>query len=164
MEPSVAVSQTVVVAKKLTAQRGDVVLVEVRDGGVSFESLSRVVGLPGDTVSCPERPDGTCDAVVVSGRPLLEPWLTGRTDPFPAVRVGPRRGVPARRQSDVAADSRLRGPQRLDAVQGVVVARIAPDGRRERLPGTPPHRLPDGGETVDPAGPVPPAEVGGPAP
>lgn len=49
------------------------------------------------------------------------------------------------------------GAQQLDAVFGVVVARIGEGGRRESLPGSPVRPLPGGEKPVDPANPVPPA-------
>jgi hypothetical protein len=58
-----------------------------------------------------------------------------------------------------AADSRIVGPRPLDAVRGVVIARITAGGQRENLPGAPPHALPDHGVPVDPAGRVPQAPV-----
>jgi signal peptidase I len=157
MSPTVAVRQTVLVGKKLEPARGDVVLLEAVNKGARFEMLSRVVGLPGDTVSCPAEPDGTCKAVVVSGRVLQEPWLASRTAPFAPATVTPGHVFLLGDFREQAVDSRVFGLQRLDAVRGVVVARYNSAGLREPLPGTPPHELPDEYKNIDPAGPVPPA-------
>lgn len=59
MSPTVAVSQTVLVGKGLAPQRGDIVLLEATNGSERFETLSRVIGLPGDIVSCPAEPGST---------------------------------------------------------------------------------------------------------
>ena len=156
MRPTVAVGQTVVLGAELTPQRGDVVLVKATSGDKTWESLGRVIGLPDDTVSCPPQQDGTCQAVVVSGRPLREPWLKVPTEPFPPTAIGPEELFLLGDARDQANDSRFIGPQPFDAVLGVVIARIAPDGSRERLPGAPRRELPDG-TFPDPADPVPPA-------
>ncbi len=47
--------------------------------------VKRVIGLPGDVV------EGKRGRVYVNGRPLPEPYLTGRTRPFEAVEVPPDR-------------------------------------------------------------------------
>lgn len=156
MRPAVAVGQTVVLGKELVPQPGDVVLVTAASDDKTWESLGRVVGVAGDTVSCPAQPDGTCDAVVVSGQPLHEPWLEVPTEPFPSTTVGPDELFLLGDARDQANDSRFIGPSTLDAVRGVVVARVMPDGSRERLPGAPRRSLPDG-TFPDPADPVPPA-------
>lgn len=159
MAPTVQVGQQVVVGKRIEPARGDVVLVEAKDGPATFETLGRVVGLPGDTVSCPPGPDGLCTAVTVSGEPLREPWITSPTAPFAPVRVPGGSFFFLGDARDAANDSRLLGPQSLDAVLGVVVARVEPDGTLGRLPGTPAHPVPDGQRPVDPADPVPPART-----
>jgi len=159
MSPTVAVSQTVLVGKQLAPQRGDVVLLEAANGGETSESLSRVIGLPGDTVSCPAEPDGTCKAVIVSGRALDEPWLRSETAPFAGVLVPQGHAYLLGDARDAASDSRLIGPQSLNAVLGVVVARFDDDGQRQAVPGTPPHALPEADKPIDPADPVPPART-----
>ena len=138
-------------------RRGDVVLITVRTAGQPFESLSRVVGLPGDVVSCPDVGTGRCEAVVVSGTELIEPWLTSATKPFAPVTVGAGRVFLLGDSRDAANDSRYIGTQRLADVKGAVVARVEPDGTLVRLPGTPHRPLPEGEDTVDPNDVVPPA-------
>lgn len=160
MNPTVKVSQTVLLGKQLTPGRGDVVLLEANDGRGTYELLSRVIGLPGDTVSCPAEADGTCKAVVVSGQARQEPWLTSRTEPFASVSVPANQLFLLGDARDAARDSRFIGPQRLDSVLGVVIARYNAKGEREALPGAPRHELPDEHQNIDPAGPVPPSGVG----
>lgn len=160
MSPTVAVSQTVLVGKGLAPQRGDVVLLEAANGGETFEALSRVIGLPGDIVSCPAEPDGSCKAVIVSGQTLQEPWLQSQTAPFAQVVVPEGRVFLLGDARDQAVDSRVIGPQPVKAVLGVVVARFNDEGQREALPGAPSHELPEGGTPIDPANPVPPARTG----
>lgn len=159
MAPTIAVSQTVLVAKELRPQRGDVVYLNAKRDGDTFATINRVIGLPGDAVSCPATPDGTCKAVVVSGQALNETWQTSKTAPFPQVTVPPGHVFVLGDNRDFAVDSRIYGPQPLDAIIGVVIARYTKTGDREPLPGTPPHQLPDEYSNIDPAGPVPPAGV-----
>lgn len=160
MAPTVAVSQVVLVEKDLAPQRGDVVLIELDNGQETFEALSRVVGLPGDSVSCPAEPDGTCRAVQVNGLPLRETWLQTPTEPFEKTEVDAGAAFLLGDARDQAVDSRLIGTQRLDSILGVVVARFVEGGRRQALPGAPRHELPEGGQPIDPANPVPPARAG----
>lgn len=157
MAPTVAVGQDVVLSKASAPERGDVVLLRVHDATGDYDSLSRVIGLPGDTVSCPRNEVGTCDAVVVSGQPLREPWITEPTSPFATVHVPAGHVFVLGDSRSGANDSRFIGPQPLDDVRGVAVARITEDGVRERLPGTPERPLPGGGTPIDPPDPVPPA-------
>lgn len=154
MSPTVAISQNVLVEKDMTPQRGDVVLLEAANGGQTFEALSRVIGLPGDTVSCPVAPDGACKAVVVSGQTLQETWLRSETAPFNQVAVPEGHVFVLGDARDQARDSRYIGPQPLAAVLGVVVARFNDGGQPEWLPGAPLHEIPEGGTPIDPANPV----------
>lgn len=157
MSPTIGVGQTVLVGKELAPQRGDVILLTADNGAESFEMLSRVIGLPGDTVACPAEPDGTCKAVLVSGAPLSEPWLHATTGPFPSTSVPPGAVFVLGDARDQAVDSRMIGSQRLDAVMGVVVAKFNAQGEREAIEGTPKRDLPGDEEFGDPADPVPPA-------
>lgn len=157
MAPTVAGGQQVVLRKDPVPERGDVVLITVRPAGEAFESLSRVVGLPGDVVSCPDDGAGRCDAVVVSGKGLDEPWLTAATEPFGPVTVGAGLVFLLGDSRDAANDSRYVGAQQLVDVMGAVVARVEPDGTLVRLPGTPPRPLPGDEDIVDPSDVVPPA-------
>lgn len=160
MVPTVAVGQTVVFEKNAEPLRGDVVLLAYRDGFDGFDAVSRVVGLPGDTVACPDNGTGRCDAVVVNGAPLDEPWLDEPTLPFAPVPVGSGQVFVLGDARANANDSRFVGPQRLSDVKGAAVGRVEDDGTLTRLPGTPDRSAPDGENHVDPADPVPPARVG----
>lgn len=155
--PTVAAGQQVVLRRDAVPERGDVVLFTVRTAGEAFESLSRVVGLPGDVVSCPEDGAGRCDAVVVSGKELDEPWLTAATEPFGPVTVGAGLVFLLGDSRDAANDSRYVGTQQLADVMGAVVARVEPDGTLVPLPSTPRRPLPEGEDIVDPSDVVPPA-------
>lgn len=157
MTPTIAVSQQVVLRKDAVPEHGDVVLITVRTADEPFESLSRVIGLPGDVVSCPDNGVGHCDAVVVSGVALDEPWLTSATEPFGPVTVAAGRVFLLGDARDAAYDSRYVGAQSLVDVRGAVVARVEPDGAFTRLPGTPQRALPGDKDIVDPRDVVPPA-------
>jgi len=158
MEPTVGISQVVTLNKTLAPQRGDVVALKADDGtGRAFEMLSRVIGLPGDTVECPATADGSCEAVIVSGDRLNEPWILTPTPPFPRTAVPEGRMFLLGDARDAARDSRYIGPQRLDAVIGVAVARATGSGPRQRIPGTPEHDIPERGDPVDPTDPVAPS-------
>jgi signal peptidase I len=158
MTPTVGISQVVTLNKTLTPQRGDVVALNADDGtGRTFELLSRVIGLPGDTVECPATTDGSCEAVIVSGERLDEPWIVTSTPPFPRTAVPEDRVFLLGDARDAARDSRFIGPQRLDSVFGVAVARATGSGPRQSIPGTPEHDIPERGDPVAPADPVPPS-------
>lgn len=156
MLPTIDVGQTVVFAKDpQPVLHGDVVLLTYADG---FDGVSRVVGLPGDTVACPDDGAGGCDAVTVNGQALEETWLDGPTAPFPAVAVGPGEVFVLGDARAAANDSRFVGPQPLSGVKGAAVGRQE-GGRLTRIPGTPDRPAPDGRDIVDPADPVPPASA-----
>jgi len=157
MAPTVAVGQTVVLRKDAVPVRGDVVRITVRNAGEPFEMLSRVIGLPGDVVMCPDDGHGRCAAVVVSGKALHEPFLTEATQPFGPVTVGPGQVFVLGDARKAANDSRYLGPQRLADVKGAAVARVEANGTLTRLPGAPDRPLPGEDDTVDPLGPIPPS-------
>ena len=159
MEPTVGAGQEVVLRRGAVPERGDVVLTLVRSPRESYETLSRVIGLPGEVVACPDDGTGRCAAVEVDGRALVEPYAAV-TEPFAAVRVPAGQAFLMGDDRGVANDSRQLGPQRLSDVRGAVVARVNADGALERLPGTPRRPLPEGSDVVDPAGPVPGSRVG----
>lgn len=160
MEPTILVGQEVVLRKDAVPTHGDIVRLTWRTTRGTFEGLSRVVGLPGDTVSCPDDGAGQCDRVVVSGRPLDEPWLTERTAPFGPVTVEPGQVFLLGDSRAAASDSRYYGPQRLSDVSGAAVALVGPRGSLVRLPGTPDRPLPTDGDTVDPSGVTPGSGTG----
>lgn len=160
MRPTVQVGEQVVFDRTLRPARGDVVLVHLAVDGRQYDSVARVVALPGDSVGCPADRNGRCDAIVVNGTPMPEPYLAGTTtDPFPT------RSLPAGMvfllgdNRTVANDSRRIGPVSLSEVGGVAVRIKSADGRVRAIPGAPPHRGPGDHDDPDPAGPVPSANV-----
>ena len=156
MLPTIGIGQTVVFAKDpQPVLRGDVVLLTYEAG---YDGMSRVVGLPGDTVACPDNGRGRCDAVTVNGTPLDETWLDGATAPFAAALVGAGDVFVLGDARAAANDSRFIGPQPLAGIKGAAVGRQQ-DGKLIRLPGTPDRPVPDGENIIDPAGPVPPASA-----
>lgn len=156
MLPTVGIGQTVVFAKDpQPVLRGDVVLMTHRDG---HDGMSRVVGLPGDTVACPDNGKGRCDAVTVNGVALDETWLDGPTAPFAAAVVEPGEVFVLGDARSAANDSRAVGAQPLAGIKGAAIGRLR-DGTLTRLPGTPDRPVPDGEDIVDPADPVPPASA-----
>jgi signal peptidase I len=88
MESTVHVGERVVFNKKLSPAREDIVIVHLARDGHAYDAILRVVALPGDTIGCPAGPTGRCEAVVVNGTPVPEPYL-GPTvaDPFPTNMV-----------------------------------------------------------------------------
>jgi signal peptidase I len=158
MTPTVQVGDHVIVAKDLNPVRGDVVEVTWETDGQRYTGISRVIGIGGDTVSCPPIAS-RCAGVIVDQRQRVETYAKGPTAPFPAVTVpaghvfllGDNRGN--------ASDSRELGPVALEQVKGVVV-RIRHDGRTGPVPGAPPHPGPGSGQNVDPPSPPPSANSG----
>jgi signal peptidase I len=148
----------VVFDRTLAPARGDVVFVRLEADGRSYESMLRVVGVGGDRVGCPEREPGRCDAIVVNGTAVPEPFLpAGATAPFGAVTVPAGALFLLGDHRSVAIDSRMFGPVAAARVNGVAVEIVGRDGVTRAVPGAPPHRRPGDADNVDPAGPVPPA-------
>ncbi|MEU3457481.1 signal peptidase I [Micromonospora sp. NPDC006766] len=126
--------------------------------GREFDSVLRVVALAGDTVGCPAGPSGRCEAIVVNGTPVPQPYL-GATDPFPSSTVPAHTVFLLGDNRSVANDSRAMGPVRTADVAGVAVRIVDRHGRARAVPGAPSHDGPGDRDNVDPAGPVPPAAV-----
>ncbi len=162
MESTVRVGEDVIFNKKLSPARGDVVLVHLAHDGREFDSVLRVVALPGDTVGCPAGPSGRCDAIVVNGTPVPQPYLDA-TDPFSSSTVPAHMVFLLGDNRSVANDSRAMGPVRIADVAGVAVRIVDRDGRARAVPGAPRHGGPGDRDNVDPASPVPPAAVTEPA-
>ncbi|MEJ3744371.1 signal peptidase I [Actinomycetes bacterium KLBMP 9797] len=163
MESTVRVGERVVFHRDLAPARGDVARVRLVHDGVAFETMLRVVGLPGDTVGCPAGPTGRCAAVVVNGAPVREPYVDAETRPFPVGAVPAGRVFLLGDNRAAAVDSRLVGPVPLDDLSGVAVRIRGGSGDTRPVPGAPAHSGPGDRDNVDPAAPVPPAEATSPS-
>lgn len=78
MEPTLSAGERVFATSWGTPSNGDLVIVRGRDswGSPGADLAARIIGLPGQRVSC-------CDAqgrIVVNGQPLDEPYVLGPTD------------------------------------------------------------------------------------
>jgi signal peptidase I len=160
MSPTINIGDTAVLNKTLIPQRDDVVLVTVTTGGTTFDTLKRVIGLPGDTVACPATAQGTCDGIEVNGVRITDSYLAGlsRSDPFPATKVPVGSLFLIGDNRPDSSDSRNWQPLQQTPVKGVVVEIRKPDQAPEAVPGAPAHERP-GNSLIDPIGPVPPASV-----
>jgi signal peptidase I len=158
MEPTVQVGERVVFNKKLSPVRGDVVNAHLDGGRREFDSILRVIALPGDTVGCPAGPSGRCEAVVVNGVPVPEHYLGATaTDPFPTSTVPNHKLFLLGDKRDAAVDSRSLGPVDLADTTGVAVQIKDQSGRVRAVPGAPAHSVPGDQDNVDPATSVQPA-------
>lgn len=164
MSPTIKVSEQVVLNQKLEPEWGDVVYAlwtppdELYGSAYpDFLALSRVIGLPGDEVSCPREPSGGCDAVVVNGTALAESYAKGPTKPFDAVVVPAGKAFLMGDARDAASDSRTYGAVALGGIEGVAVQIVDGDGETETVPGSHVRGLPGEGDSIDPPEPVPPA-------
>ena len=158
MEPTLHIGERLVFDRTLTPSYGDVVVVDAARDGQSFTARLRVIGLPGDVVSCPAAADGTCHGWTRDGVVLDEPYVANG-EPGSAVvapvtvaagqmwLLGDDRGN--------AVDSRMGVTYLLSRVEGVGVAVEGTDGRLRKLSGAPEHEGPSG--NIDP-GSVPPAQ------
>jgi signal peptidase I len=75
MIPTVKVSEQVVFHKRLHPQRGDVVYAHVTAPGFGHPTISRVVAVAGDIITCPADTTGQCSTLVVNGQAVSEPYL-----------------------------------------------------------------------------------------
>ena len=161
MSPTIAVSEQAVVNRNLEPERGDVVFAlwtppDDLYGSQypDFLGFSRVIGLPGDVVSCPQEPTGGCDAVEVNGTPLVESYTEGPTKPFDPVEVPAGQTFLLGDARNAASDSRVYGTITLDGVQGVAVQIVDLEGETRTVPGWRIRGLPGPGDAIDPPQPV----------
>ncbi|MDE0803303.1 MAG: signal peptidase I [Acidimicrobiales bacterium] len=89
------------------------------------ELIKRVIALPGETV------EGAADAIVIDGRPLIEPYLDDAvvTPAFAAVTVPEGHVFVMGDNRTNSKDSRVFGPVPVDTVVGRAIARVWPPGR-----------------------------------
>lgn len=187
MAPTLGIGEHLAADRTLTPKRNDVVQMRVTNGGDRSTSVSRLIGLPGDTIACPAGEGGYCHAWTRNGEALPEPWIgrdpsyeptaggnqaqaspgffTDRGDrivPFPAVPVTSGHVFLLGDNRDNSVDSRNSDPplQELSGIKGVGVQVIGTNGRRRAIPGAPRHEVPRPGGTVDPPNlPPPPANT-----
>lgn len=155
MSPTVGIGDQVVFHKRLDPQRGDVVYAHITAPGFDHDTISRVMAIAGDTITCPADPTGRCSTLVVNGQPVPEPYLAGQAiDPFGPVAVPAGSVFVMGDARTNATDSRIYGPVATEGLSGVAV-RITGSGQSRPVPGAPAHPAPRGG--VDPADLPPPA-------
>lgn len=160
MNPTIAVDEQLLLSKVVTPQPGDVILAHVSSDGSDLNLISRVVAQAGDTVSCPAGADGRCDAVLINGAPIADPYLQDlETRPFPRLTVPDDAVFVLGDARDIANDSRRFGPVLIENIQGVAVEIVDSDGDHRPIPAAPPHPTPGDDQIVDPPGPVPPAST-----
>lgn len=164
MSPTLEVGENVVASRSATPRFGEVVIVRWTDEGLTYEGISRVMGLEGDVVSCPAGANGRCEAVLVNGEPVADPYLSALvTPPFAPTTVPADSYFLLGDDRRLAKDSRHRGPLAANAVDGVVVEIVDVGGERRAVPGAPPREGPTDGDLVDPAEGVPNAPAADPA-
>ncbi|MDQ1705147.1 MAG: signal peptidase [Frankiaceae bacterium] len=160
MSPTIAMNESVILDTRLSPRLGDVVLLRVHQGGATFESIKRVEALPGDTISCPAAPDGTCHQLLRNGSAVREQFLGGPAgSPFAAVSIPSGAIYVLGDNRDASADSRVWGTLPVSDVAGVVVRIVDAHGRQRVVGGAPVHPAPGGGASVDPQEPPPPAQA-----
>lgn len=165
MEPTIQVGDQAVLSRAASPARGDVVHIRWSPAGeASFQGFSRVLGLEGDVVSCPRAPGGGCDAVLVNGAPIVDPYLAGLgTAPFQATSVPDDHVFVLGDNRRNARDSRQLGPVGVDDIEGVAVELIDADGVHHPVPGAPVRKAPGDDQVIDPADKVgPPGQAPGP--
>ncbi len=171
MAPTFVVDEHVVLDRTLTPSRGDLVELQVTNAGQRFESVRRVIGLPGDVIACPAGADGYCHGWTRNGQVLVEAYLgrdrgspgattaappgffVGHSEditPYAAVTVTAGHLFELADNRDLGVDSRMYGLVSLSGLRGVGVEIIGADGRRRAIPGAPPHQVPGPGGSIDP--------------
>jgi signal peptidase I len=176
MAPTVTVDEHVILDRTLAPSRGDLVEVTVTNAGQRFETIRRVIGLPGDVIACPAAADGYCHGWSRNGEVLSEPYI-GRDQGSPGPTSAPQPGFFIDRGDNIApyaavtvtsghffelgdnrdnaVDSRSYGLAKLSGVRGVGVQIIGTDGHARAIPGAPQHQVPGPGGTIDPPAPLP---------
>ena len=104
-------------------QRGDVVVFATRDAGTGQrqELLSRVIGLPGETIQLVE------GRIHIDEEEIADPWSVAHGPPLRTLSTGPVHVGPRSvyllndDRQDSALDGRLLGPVSQEAIRGKVV-------------------------------------------
>lgn len=160
MKPTVQVKEGVVFSKVLDPGLGDLVYARVTVDGTGFDMISRVMAQSGDAIACPAKADGACDAVVVNGEPVADPYLEElATKPFPLTVVPDGDVFLLGDNRAVANDSRSIGVVPVEDINGVAVQILDDEGHARAVPGAPSHAQPGDSDSVDPADRVPPAST-----
>ena len=156
MEPTVLIGERVVFDRELEPERGDVVVGRISNGGEPFDTITRVMAVGGDTIACPPAGSG-CDAVVVNGEVVEEPYL-GEMDfePFEQTVVEDGHVFVLGDNRGNAIDSRAVGTVSRTDISGVAVQILDAGGEARGVPGAPDRPGSDDG-IADPPEPVPPA-------
>lgn len=151
MGATVAVGESLLADRRLTPAYSDVVAIHLTNDGATFDTISRVVGLPGDVIACPAGPDGRCHAWTRNNIALSEPYAQGSDEVVvPPNRVGPGGLYVLGDQRNLSVDSRQAEPSRLTDVLAVAVAVTGKAGHVRAILGTPAHHVPGTGN-LDPA-------------
>lgn len=118
MEPTLAPRATVVVRPAASVERGDVVAFEYPfqyPGRPRRVLISRVIGLPGDTIEV------RSGQVIRNGESLVEPYVRNRSDrSFPPVAVAPGHYYVLGDDRTNQRDSRYWGQLPADRLLGIV--------------------------------------------
>ncbi len=178
MAPTLRIGERLVADRTLSPTHDDVVQLTMSNGGSQGLAVKRIIGMPGDVISCPPGADGYCHAWQRNDQVLAEPWIGrdvmsapgdpetapgffvdagDRIVPFPAVTVTPGHLFLLGDNRDNSVDSRISDPvlQELSGVVGVGVEVIGTDGTRRSISGAPAHEAPGAGRSTDPVGPLP---------
>ncbi|GGM21219.1 signal peptidase I [Dactylosporangium sucinum] len=119
MEPTLRVSDRVLVDRvsfRVTGLRhGDVVVLTVHDGAATYTAVDRVIGLPGDRISCA---DGR---VHRNDTPLDEPYVQGAETLCITATVPDGEIYVLGDNRPVARDSRYYGSQPVSSVSGRLI-------------------------------------------
>lgn len=157
MAPTVAVREHLISDRTLEPTYGDLVVITLHADGRAFDTIKRVIGLPGDRIACPPGVDGRCHGWTRNGVALHETYAHDDPGAVAAPLRVPAGGVFVLGDArDVSADSRQMGPARLADVRGVGVEVQGARGRSRAVAGAPAHPGPHG-RNVDPAV-IPPAQ------
>ena len=112
MKPTLDGGELMILNKMAKIDRFDIVVAKVKKQGKNEELIKRVIGLPGETISCE---DGV---IYINGKRQDEEYSKGLTENFDRIELGDDEYFLMGDNRENSADSRLFGPFKSKDIKG----------------------------------------------
>lgn len=123
MKPTLDGGEVMILNKRGTLDRFDVVVVKVARDGVNEKIIKRIIAMPGETIACEN------GIIYVNGKRQDEEYSTGTTKDFELVELGDDEYFVMGDNREDSLDSRYFGPFKKDDIKGTTNLVIFPFGK-----------------------------------